>query len=58
MLMLMIMLIILFLPSQTQLYVPGETSSARDNEKLSKRLGKGFERSVYWNEFNTKSDKK
>ena len=26
------------------------------NQKLSKRLSKGFERSVYWNEHKTKSE--
>ena len=42
----------------TKLYVPVVTLSARDNQKLSKRLGKGFERSVYWNEYKTKRDNK
>ena len=32
------------------------TLPARDNQKLSKRLSKGFERSVYWNEYKTKSE--
>ena len=32
--------------------------SARDNQKLSKLLSKGFERSVYWNEYKTKSEDK
>ena len=32
--------------------------SARYNQKLSKLLSKGFERSVYWNENKTKSDNK
>ena len=27
----------------------------KDNQKLSKRLSKGFERSVYWSEYKTKS---
>ena len=31
------------------------TLSARDNKELSKLLSKGFERSVYWNEYKTKS---
>ena len=31
--------------------------SPRDNQKLSKVLSKGFERSVYWNEYETKRDK-
>ena len=34
------------------------TLSARDNPKLSKLLSKGFERSVYWNEYKTKGEKK
>ena len=29
---------------------------ARDNQKLSELLRKGFERSVYWNEYKTKSE--
>ena len=29
--------------------------SAKDYQKLAKRLSKGFERSVYWNEYKTKS---
>ena len=32
--------------------------SARDNQKLSKRLSKGSERPVYWNEYKTKFDNK
>ena len=31
----------------TRVYVPVVTLSARDNQKLSKLLSKGFERSVY-----------
>ena len=31
------------------------TLSAKDNQKLSKRLSKGFERSVFWNEYERKS---
>ena len=34
----------------TKLYVPVVTLSAKDNQKLSKRLSKEFERSVYWND--------
>ena len=34
------------------------TLSSRDNQKLSKLLSKGFERSVYWNEYKTKSENK
>ena len=42
----------------TKLYVPVVTLSARNNKKLSKLLSRGFERSVYWNEYKAKSDKK
>ena len=30
--------------------------SAGDNQKLSKLLSQGFERSVYWNEYKIKSE--
>ena len=40
----------------TKLYVSVVTLSARDNQKLSKFLSKGFERSAYWNEYKTKSE--
>ena len=52
------MVIILFLLQKTKLYIPVVTLSTRDNQKLSKFLGKGYQRSVYWNEFKTKSDNK
>ena len=38
----------------TKLYVPVVTVPARDSQKLSKLLSKGFKRSVYWNEYKTK----
>ena len=41
---------IIFTIKDTKLYVPVVTLSARDNQKLTKLLSKGFERSVYWNE--------
>ena len=34
------------------------TLSAKGNQKLPKLLSKGFERSVYWNEYKTKSQNK
>ena len=37
----------------TNLYIISVTLSATDNPKLSKRLIKGFVRSVYWNECKT-----
>ena len=48
----------IFTINDTKLYVPVVTLSARDNQKLSKLLSKGFERSVYWNEHKTKRDNK
>ena len=42
----------------TKLYIPAVTLSARDNQKLSKVLCKRLERSVYWNEYKTKSKNK
>ena len=47
-----------FTIKDTNFYVPVINLSARDNQKLSKLLSKGFERSVYWNEYKTKSDNK
>ena len=49
---------ITFTIKDTKLYVPVFTLSAKDNKKLSKLLSKGFERSVYWNEYKTKNENK
>ena len=49
---------IIFTVKDTKLYVPVVTLRARDNQKLSKILSKGFERSVYWNECKTKKENK
>ena len=49
---------IIFTIKDTKFCVPVVTLSARDNQKLSKLLSKGFERSVYWNEYKTKSEYK
>ena len=49
---------IIFTTKDTKLYDPVVTSSAKDNQQLSKLLSKGFERSVYWNEYKTKSENK
>ena len=55
----MIMLInIIFTIKDTKLYVPVVTLSVKDTQKLLKHLSKGFERSVYWNEFKRKSENK
>ena len=49
---------IIFTIKDTNLYVPVVTLSARDNKKLSKLLSKGFERSVYGNEYKVKTESK
>ena len=38
---------IIFTINDTKLFLPAVTLSARDSQKLSKLLRKGFERSVY-----------
>ena len=37
--------------TDAKIYVPIVTLSIEDNSKLSKLLGKGFKRSIYWNKF-------
>ena len=37
--------------TDAKLYVPIATLSIQDNAKLSKLLGKGFQRSIYWNKY-------
>ena len=46
---------IIFTVKDTKLYGPVLTFSPRDNQKFSKLLSKGFEKSVYWNKYKTKS---
>ena len=41
-----------------KLYIPVVTLSVRDNQKIWKLLSKGFEKSVYLNEYKTKSENK
>ena len=45
---------ITFTIKDTKLYLPVIILSAKVNEKLSKLLSKGFERSGYWNEYKIK----
>ena len=40
-----------FAITDTKLYVPMVTLSAEENVKLSKLLGKGFKRPIYWNQY-------
>ena len=47
---------IIFTIKDTKLYVPVVILSAKDNQKLSKLLSIGFERSIYWNEYKTKNE--
>ena len=49
---------IIFTIKCTKRFVPVVTLLAKYNQKLSKLLGKRFERSVYWNEYKTKSENK
>ena len=49
---------IIFNIKDTKLYVPVVTLSARDNQKISRLLSKGFGSSVYWNEYKSKSENK
>ena len=49
---------IFFTIKDTKLYVHVVTLLTKDNKKLSKLLGKGFEISIYWNEYKTKSENK
>ena len=37
--------------TDAKLYAPIVTLSAEDNAKLSKLLGEGFKRSIYWNKY-------
>ena len=48
---------VLFAIKETKLYIPVITLSVRQSKSI-KYLSKGFERSVYWNEYKTKSDNK
>ena len=40
----------------TKLYVPIVNLSSKDNAKLVKLLESGFNRPVYWNEYQTKTE--
>ena len=49
---------IIFTIKGKKLYVPVLNVSTKDNQKLSKLISIGFERSVYWNRWKTKSENK
>ena len=46
----------IFIIKDTRWYVPVVTLLVGDNQSLTKRLSRGFKRSVYWNEYKTKSE--
>ena len=48
---------IIFTIKDTKVSISVVTLLAKDNQKLSKFLSKWFERSLYWNEYKTKSEK-
>ena len=49
---------IIFTTKDTKSYASVVTVLAKDDQKLSKLLSKGYERSVCWNQYKTKSEKK
>ena len=46
-----------FTITDTKLYVPIVTLSSKDTSHLSNLLSEGFKRSVFWNEYKTKTEK-
>ena len=48
----------IFIIKDTKLCVPVVTLLSRNNQNLSRLLSKRFERSVYWNEYQTKNENK
>ena len=49
---------IIFTIKDTKLYVAVVTLSTKDNQKLSKLPSKGFEKSIYHNDYKIKSENK
>ena len=43
-----------FIINETKLYVPVVTLSKKDNKDFIEQQNKGFQRSIYWNEYKTK----
>ena len=43
-----------FIINDTKMYVPVVTLSKEDNKDFIEQQNKGFQRSIYWNEYNTK----
>ena len=47
-----------FIINDTKIYVPVVTLSKEDNKDFIKQQNKGFQRSIYWNEYKTKEETK
>ena len=47
-----------FIINDTKIYVPVVTLSKEDNKDFIEQKNKGFQRSVYWNEYKTKGQDK
>ena len=47
-----------FIINDTRLYVPVVTLSKEDNKNFIEQENKGFQRSIYWNEYKTKEQNK
>ena len=45
---------VVFIINDTKSYVPVVTSSQEDNKDFIEQQNKGFQRSIYWNEYKTK----
>ena len=43
-----------FIVNDTKMYVPVVTLSKKDNKNFIEQQNKGFQRSIYWNEYKTK----
>ena len=43
-----------FIINDTKMYVPVVTLSKEDNKDFIEQQNKGFQRSIYWNEYKTK----
>ena len=47
-----------FIINDTNMYVPVVTLSKEDNKDFIEQQNKGFQRSIYWNEYKTKEQTK
>ena len=47
-----------FITNDTKMYVPIVTLSKEDNKDFIEQQNKGFQRSIYWNEYKTKGQDK